>query len=335
MLNWLSLIGIMGIGCCAFAQQPISGLQRFNLEGYAQGTTYAVSYYANGEQVKKAQLDSIFQVIDQSMSLYKPSSLITKFNSDTSSEIVMDNHMQAVLKKSFQINKLSKGIFDITVKPLVSLWGFGPEKTVGIPDSNAVKEALTYVGMDKLKIRGKQLRKKDNRVEIDLNGIAQGYTVDVLYDFLLSRKIKSFLVEVGGEIRTYGYKPKDEPYKILIQRPDEAKEQRNYIIALHNKAVTTSGSYEKYRTVDNYRFSHHMDAKTGYPLKSSIITVTVIAENAMDADALDNVFMAMKPEDAVAFANSKNKIDIYLLYLDNGVVKEAYSKGFSKYIITN
>src|SRR5690606_38167801 len=247
----------MGIGCCAFAQQPISGLQRFNLEGYAQGTTYAVSYYANDEQVKKAQLDSIFQGIDQSMSLYKPNSIISKFNSDTNSEIVMDNHMQAVLKKSFKINKLSRGIFDITVKPLASLWGFGPEKTVGIPDSNVVKEALTYVGMDKLKIRGKQLRKKDNRVEIDLNCIAPGYTVDVLYDFIQSRKIKSFLVEVGGEIRTYGYKPKEEPYKILIQRPDEAKEQRNYIIALHNKAVTTSGSYEKYRTVDNYRFSHH------------------------------------------------------------------------------
>src|SRR5690606_40553863 len=130
----------MGIGCCAFAQQPISGLQRFNLEGYAQGTTYAVSYYANDEQVEKAQLDSIFQVIDQSMSLYKPSSLISKFNSDTNSEIVMDNHMQAVLKKSFQINKLSKGIFDITVKPLVSIWGLGTENKVGIPESNAVKE---------------------------------------------------------------------------------------------------------------------------------------------------------------------------------------------------
>ena len=335
MINWLNLFGILGIGCCAYAQQPISNLQRYTIEGTAQGTTYAVSYYAEDEEVSKLQLDSIFQVIDASMSLYDPNSLVSQFNNNVVSELQMDQHMKTVIKKSFEVNKQSNGIFDITVKPLVSLWGFGPEKVTGIPDSNLVQSTLAYIGMDKLRMKGNKLMKKDKRVAIDLNGIAQGYTVDVLYDFLKSKKITSFLVEVGGEIRTYGFKPQNETYKILIQRPDEAKEQRNHIISLHNKAVTTSGSYEKYRTVNNYRFSHHMDAKTGYPLKSTIITVTVIADKAMDADGLDNVFMAMKPAEAVAFANAKNKIDIYLLYLDQGIVKEAYSKGFTKYILTN
>ncbi len=335
VLKWLHLIGLMGIGCCAFAQQPISNLQRYMIEGYAQGTTYAITYYATQEMCSKAQADSLFAVIDQSMSLYKPDSKISQFNDPNCSSIQMDAHMAKVLKKSFQINKQSKGIFDITVKPLVSLWGFGPENLTAIPDSATIKETLTYVGMDKLKLRGRKLVKKDNRVSIDLNGIAQGYTVDVVHDFLLKRKVPAFIVEVGGEIKTHGYKPNQELFKVLIQRPAVAREQHNYIVALHNKAVTTSGSYEKFRTVKNYRFSHHMDAKTGYPLKSNIISVTVIADHAMEADGLDNVFMAMQPEDAVAFANTKNKIDIYLLYLDQGLVKEAYSAGFAKYIITD
>ncbi|WP_099366612.1 FAD:protein FMN transferase [Sphingobacterium sp. 1.A.4] len=335
MLRILGSILLMVIGCSAYGQQPISDLERFELFGKAQGTTYTISYYADAARVKVESIDSIFRVIDASMSLYQQDSKISSFNLASSSKIDMDKHMLQVIKKSFKINKESKGRFDITVKPLVALWGFGTKKQDGLPDSTLVQQTLQVVGLDKLKRRGNTLIKKLPGVEIDLNGIAQGYTVDVLYDFLKGNKISSFIIEVGGEIRTFGKKPDGSSYRVLVARPEQASAVPDYVINLQDKAITTSGSYEKYRTVDKYRFSHHMDPKTGYPLQSNIISVTVIAENAMDADAYDNVFMAMKPSDAIAFANKKNKMDIYLIYEEAGQVKEAFSSGFKSYLITD
>jgi len=188
------------------------------------------------------------------------------------------------------MHKESDGLFDITVMPLVSLWGFGPKKIEGIPDSLEVKVALKTVGMDKLKLRGKTLKKK-------VKGVGT--------------------------------------FKVLVQRPEQNSQGEGYILNLNNKSVTTSGSYEKFRKVKDYRFSHHMDPKTGYPLKSQTISVTVVANSAMEADAYDNIFMAMKPKDAISFANSKNIIDIYLMYLEDGQVKEAQSSGFQKYLLAD
>lgn len=325
----------MLIGCCALAQQPITALQRFELYGQAQGTTYTISYYDEKPRVNQSAIDSIFAVIDRSMSLYKKGSLINQFNANDTKRIVMDPHLATVIKKSFSIHKESKGLFDITVKPLVSLWGFGPDNRQDLPDAAAIATAMKTVGMKKLRVRGNSLLKRVPSLQIDLNGIAQGYTVDVLHDYLMAKNITQFIVEVGGEIRAYGEKPDGTPFRVLVDRPESAGKTISHVVELRNKAITTSGSYEKFRQVKDYTFSHHIDPRTGYPLKSSTIAVTVIAETAMDADAYDNVFMAMNPRDAITFANSKNIIDIYLLYLEEGQVKEGYSKGFKKYLLTD
>lgn len=330
-----NLILFLLIGCFGYSQQPISSLQRYEIFGKAQGTTYTISYYYPSEVIQKTSVDSIFNVIDKSMSLYIPESKISEFNSLSSKQIKLDPHIYKVLKSAFYVNKDSKGLFDITVKPLVELWGFGPQKLRDLPDSNQVKATLKTVGMDKLKFSGKTLKKMVRGVQIDLNGIAQGYTVDVLHDFLLKKKIKNFIVEVGGEIRTHGQKPNNESFKVLIQRPESTSTNSTFVVELTNKSITTSGSYENYRQVENYNFSHHMDPRTGYPLRSKIISVTVIANKAIEADAYDNVFMAMSPKEAVSFANSKNIMDIYLLYLEEGVVKEAFSSGFKNYLLTD
>lgn len=323
------------IGCCAYGQQPISALQKHELYGRAQGTTYTISYYAPTASIAQSSIDSIFAVIDQSMSLYKKDSQISRFNEPNTDKMKLDPHMLKVMKESFRVYKDSKGLFDVTVMPLVSLWGFGPKEVIDIPDSLTIRETMEHVGMDKLRLWGKTLKKKAPKVEVDLNGIAQGYTVDVLHDFLLKKKIASFIVEVGGEIRAYGTKPDQSTFKVLVQRPEQAIGGSDHILELRNKAVTTSGSYDKFRKVKDYRFSHHMDPKTGFPIQSQIISVTVVANTAMEADAYDNVFIAMKPEDAISFANSKNIIDIYLMYLEEGTVKEAQSAGFKKYLLTD
>jgi len=332
VINYFNTILLLLIGCLAYGQQPISNLKQFEIFGEAQGTTYQISYYHDAAIISKNSLDSIFQVIDQSMSLYKKDSKINTFNQSKDKFMLLDNHMKAVVKKSFRFYKESKGKFDVTVKPLVSLWGFGPEKTKVIPDSALVRETLKDVGMEKLVLKGNKLIKKVPNIQLDLNGIAQGYTVDVIYEYLKKHAVGSFLIEVGGEIRTRGLKPNQEEYRILIARPDSMNQGSNYVVGLKNKSITTAGSYENFRTVGNYKFSHHMDPNTGYPLKSTIISATVITESAIDADGYDNVIMAMEPKEAIAFANKKNKMDIYLIYLDGAEIKEAYSKGFEKYI---
>ena len=326
---------MMLIGCGVYAQQPISSLQKHELFGRAQGTTYTITYYSTVQSISQSSIDSIFNVIDQSMSLYKKNSNISIFNNPKTVKQKLDPHMLKVVKESFRVYRDSKGLFDITVMPLVSLWGFGPQKVTDIPDSAKILETLKIVGMDKLKLKGKTLIKKVKGVQIDLNGIAQGYTVDVLYDFLIKKNIMDFIVEVGGEIRTHGLKPGNVPFKVLVQRPEMAGEGKSFVLKLEDKSITTSGSYEKYREVKNYKFSHHIDPQTGYPLKSQTISVTVLANSAMEADAYDNVFMAMKPDDAISFANAKNIVDIYLIYLEDGEVKEAYSSGFQKYLLTD
>lgn len=325
----------MLFGCWCYAQQPNSALNKHEIFGTAQGTTYTITYFHADPIISKSSVDSVFQVIDESMSLYLDSSQIVRFNQSDTDQLALDEHMSNVLKKSFEVYEKSEGRFDVTVKPLVALWGFGPDGPSELPDSVTVRQTLERVGMDKLELKGNILQKIIPGVEIDLNGIAQGYTVDVLYDFLRDQKVESFIVEVGGEIRTLGLKPDGQAFKILVQRPEHISEGEDFILHLIDKSVTTSGSYEQFREVDGYRFSHQIDPIGGYPLASSTISVTVVCEEAIDADAYDNVFMAMDPREALEFANSENKIDIYLMYLDEGVVKEAYSKGFSKYLLTN
>jgi len=271
--------------------------------------------------------------IDRSLSNYLPSSLLSTFNRPDVDEITVDAYLKDVLEYSFRMHKQSKGMFDLTVSPLVNLWGFGPDKNTNIPDSNLIASTLKKVGMDKLIFKNGILKKREKNVSIDVNGIAQGYSVDVLANLLLRKGIKDFMIEIGGEIIVKGTKPNQEPFKIAIQRPHEMDKKVDYVVLLKDKAITTSGNYEQYRKYQGRKISHHIHPKTGYPIEGSIISATVIADTAMEADALDNVFITMRPDQAIRFANARKKIDIYLIYEEGGIIKEAYSNNFSTYLL--
>ncbi|MBE8712296.1 FAD:protein FMN transferase [Sphingobacterium hungaricum] len=323
------------IVCLFITQNAFAQQSQFQINGFAQGTTYAITYYSSKEIVIKKEIDSLLVDIDQSMSIYKRNSDISNFNAVETDCIVVDSYLQDVLRFAFKTYKESNGLFDITVKPLVSLWGFGPEKVINYPDSAKVSETLNSVGMDKLVFSKNKLCKKAKGISIDVNGIAQGYSVDVVAKYLSKRGIKDYIVEIGGEVVARGVKPNQENFRIAVQRPGQENNETNYIIELKNKAITTSGSYEKFRMYKSQKISHHINPKTGYPFTSSILSATVIANTGMESDALDNVLIAMHPDEAIRFANSRKKIDIYLIYEENGILKEGFSKGFSKYISPN
>jgi thiamine biosynthesis lipoprotein len=311
-------------------------LQEFKIKGYAQGTSYSITYYAKEEWVKKESVDSILNVIDQSMSLYKPNSLLTKFNESTAG-IAVDFHFMKVYKRANSIFRDTEGKFDVTVAPLVQAWGFGPKKMEKFPDDATIKQLLKCVGMDKLVCSYLMLKKKNACVQVDFNGIAQGYSVDVIAEYLELHKVNRYMVEVGGELRINGTKPDKQLFKVGIEGPTNktlSDQNIKHILQFKKGAITTSGNYQKYVMNGNQRISHLIDPKTGYPLKNEMISVTVFAKDAITADGYDNALMAMSVKEALKFAAKRKNMELYIIYTKpNGELADTLSAGFKKMIV--
>jgi len=269
--------------------------QQYQLEGRAQGTTYTIKYIGVDSIIKQKSVDSIFKVIDQSLSLYHPNSLINQFNAN--GKVQMDFHMHQVVEKALEVNKISGGAFDITVKPLVDLWGFGVKKNFSsIPVATEIQKVLQVIGSKNLVIKKDSLLALKKGVQIDCNGIAQGYTVDVIAGFLEQNGLKDFMVEVGGEIKVLGKNGMGENWKVGVEAAEIIAGEWhpiNSIIELNDEAITTSGVYRNFFNFKGERYSHILNPKTGFPVKNKIVAVTVIAENAITADAWDNALMVM------------------------------------------
>lgn len=328
----------MGIACWSLwtGAADNSGLTRYHLTGYAQGTTYAITYYAQSQLVPKAVVDSILSGIDSSMSLYKPYSLINKINDAGKAVQITDVHFHRVLRRSFELYRQSGGLFDITVAPLVQLWGFGVEAVHHLPDSAAVDSVLRCVGMDKIRLKGRKLIKAQPCVQLDMNGIAQGYSVDVLADHLERRGVDRYLVELGGELRVKGPKPDGTPFRIGIERPMQSEGAVTVVddvVEVAAGAITTAGNYRKFLQEGDRRVSHHIDPRTGYPFNTEIISATVYSQDAMTADGYDNIIMAMPVADAIAFVDRSKEMEVFIVYRDKqGSVKDTMSMGFKEMI---
>ena len=306
--------------------------KRFSITGVAQGTTYSIIYYAEDSIVSKTMIDQQLMSLDSSLSLYKSYSLINQFNNSTSG-ITVDKHLMQVVKESIVTYKQTNGLFDITVQPLVQAWGFGVTKTKDIPDSNTIKNILPCVNTKLLRLKENKLSKAKPCVKIDLNGIAQGYSVDVLTALLEKHGIKNYIVELGGEIRVKGRKqPSGEKMKIGIESPNEDAFENHplqKIISLDKGAITTSGSYRKYYESKGEKITHLIHPKTGYPHKNELISVTVYAKDAITADAYDNALMLMGLKRALAFVEKRKDISAYFIYKDNkGAIADTASTAF-------
>ncbi|GAA4442466.1 FAD:protein FMN transferase [Pontibacter saemangeumensis] len=309
-----------------------SELKQFQIRGLAQGTSYQVTYYAKDSSLNKAQITSVLAQIDSSLSIYKPYSLISQFNRSATG-IRPDRHLRKVVKKAQQVSRKTGGAFDITVLPLVQAWGFGATPVPALPDTAAIQDLLPCVGADKIHLSRGQLRKDAPCVQIDVNGIAQGYTVDVLADFLEKNGIRDYLVELGGEIRVKGRKPDGKPMAIGIEGPSAGSPGDAYpiqkIIRLEKGAITSSGNYRKFYQSGSRKISHLIDPKTGFPLDNELISVTVWAGDAMTADAYDNALMGMGLEKAFAYLRGQKELQAYFIYRQaDGAVADTATAGF-------
>ena len=336
-MNKLLLAGIL-LWTTAVSAQQKPALQLVACEGKAQGTYYIVKYLSADTTSLQPRIDSIFRVIDQSLSLYKPGSVINRFNE--TGQVQMDEHMQAVIQKALFTNKVTAGLFDITVKPLVYLWGFGVNKPSfkGVPPPDSINAAMSYIGSRYLRVKGDQLYATKKGVQIDCNGIAQGYTVDVLGNFLTAQGIDNYLVDVGGELCAKGHNHQHKVWSVGIERPspgDTTYEPVQGLVRLPDKGIATSGNYRRFFDQGRTRFAHTIHPLTGVALHNNIISVTVIAKDCFTADAFDNPLILMGVEKGLAYiaAHPKYGLEAIYIYKDkDSTIKEAFSKGFKQYM---
>lgn len=303
------------------------------ISGAAQGTSYHITYVAGEHSNYRESFDSIFRQIDRSLSTYDTGSLISKINRNDTS-ITVDPYFSDVFHKSVETSEKTKGLFDITVAPVINAYGFGFTKrervTKGLIDS-----LLRFVGYKKVRLAGNKVVKDMPQVMLDFNAIAQGYTVDVLASFLESKGIKNYMVEVGGELKAKGTKLNDSSWTVGIQTPDENDAEAAPLFArvrINNKSLATSGNYKLFYVEEGNKYAHIIDPFTGYPAKNNLLSATVIANDCMTADAYATSFMVMGLEKSKQFLSENKDLDleVFFIYDDNGVWKKYATKYFEE-----
>jgi FAD:protein FMN transferase len=305
------------------------------IAGFTQGTTYHITYESKrGEDLKK-QIDSLLADFDNSLSTYLPNSLISRFNKNEPG-LHADKKFRDVFIKSYEVYKKTDGAFDITVAPIVNALGFGTTDTLNV-DSTMIDSLLQYVGMEKVKLQGDTLVKSDKHVTLDVNALAQGYSVDVVVDYLEHRKIRNYMVEIGGEIRAGGKNEKGEYWRIGIDKPVDSNNipgtELQSVVRLNNRSLATSGNYRKFYVKNGIKYVHTINPKTGYPVISNLLSATVVAKDCITADAYATAFMVIGTDRSIRFLNENRFLDGYLIYSDEkGDFKVFYTRGLKKYI---
>ena len=325
LLPFCALLVLLLTGCGPKKLSPYR-----KIAGFTQGTTFHITYEDKANQDLSGAVDSIFKVFDLTFSEYIPNSIVSRINKNDSTALFDDMFVE-VYNKSLEVYRETHGAFDLTVGPLVNAWGFGPEKKAKV-DSATIDSLLQYIGMDKIRLEGRRLIKKLPGIDIDVNSIAQGYSVDVVYRYFEQLGIQNFMVEIGGEVRTKGKNPKGETWRIGVDKPVEgnnvAGEDLQTIILLDNKAITTSGNYRKFFEENGVKYSHIIDPHTGYPYKNSLLSVTVIANDALTADGYDTGLMVLGLEGARELLKLHPELEAYMIYSDaNGKFQVEYTKG--------
>lgn len=307
------------------------------VEGFAQGTTYHITYLDENERFFKKEIDSILQQFDLSVSTYNPNSIISKINSNKKN-VKLDSYFITCFKKAKEIWKSTDGAFDPTVYSLVNAWGFGPGKKQKI-EQKRIDSILKFVGLNLIELKSSKIIKKDPRVALDFNAFAQGYSVDVISNFLNSKGIKSYIVEIGGEVFAKGKMNDGSNWIIGVEKPIDNKSSENPAlmnIQLNGYAVATSGNYRKYIIENGVKYSHHIDPKTGYPAKNNLLSVSVISKECITSDANATGILVMGLDKAKSFLKKHPELEAFLIYSDeNGNYQFYETPNFKKFALNN
>ena len=319
----LMIIGLAVLASCG--KQP----EKVVLQGLAQGSYYAVTYYDEQNRNFQREIDSIFHAVDMSVNLWVDSSIISKVNRNE--EVALDSIFIDNFNIAQEAARLSDGYFDPTISPIVAAWGFsyksGDSLTPQLIDS--LRQLVDYRN---IRIENGKVVKENPAMTLDFNAIAQGYTSDLIARFLESRGVKNFLVDTGGEIMARGEKPDGKPWIVGIEKPAENMDSERIVqtrIALCDKGLVTSGSTRKYVERNGKRYSHCINPKTGYPVEHQLLSVTVMAENSVWADALASICMVMGMELSLPLIQGMDGVEAYYIFVNGQNELETFAtEGF-------
>ena len=295
---------------------------QIEISGLTMGTSYNVKIISNNREGQykvelKEQIDSILISINNQMSTYLFNSEISTFNNKESTlPFQISDEFSYVIERSLHWAKETEGAFDITLVPLLYLWGFGPGQTGGLkdifPDEKTIENRKIHMGYDKLFINKNYLEKTDPFIKIDLNAIAKGFGVDVICSFLNSKGMNNYMVEIGGEVRCSGYNRKKESWMIAVENP-ESDNEISWAVPLNNMSMATSGDYRNYYEIDNERYSHEIDPRSGYPAQTDIASATVVTSQCIDADALATALIIFGIDKAIQLIEDTSNTEAFLI----------------------
>jgi len=287
------------------------------LKGNALGTTFSVKYKSNTNY--SSSIDSLFHVINNSLSTYHPNSIISSINQGNSNTIT-DVHFENVYHKAFRIYTETNGYFDPTVGNLVNAWGFGPKKNNPTPDSLKIKELMKNVGFEKIKLSNHKIYKENPSIFIDFNAIAKGYAADAIGLFFESKNIDNYMVEIGGEMRVRGVNPKGKHWRVGIEKPlTDGTRAIESTVQLNNQSMATSGNYRKFKIDEQgNKYVHTINPKTGFTEQNDLLSASVIStKDCADVDAYATAFMAMGVNKTKLFIQKHSELHVFLIYIDD------------------
>ena len=293
-------IGLVALAMCRTKEAETQALSYHKLEGSVFHTIYHITY--QGDRDYHDEIKQLFKEFDGSLSMFNDTSIITRMNNcDTS--VVANRYFRHVFTKAMEVSEATGGAFDITVAPLVNLWGFGFKNSDNVSQA-AIDSILQFVGYKTVHLDEEgHLHKDDPRTIMDASSIAKGYMSDVVADFLRKQGVENYMVEIGGEVALNGVNPKGSRWSIGINKPTDDSTQVNSelqdILYMSEGGVATSGNYRNFYYKDGKKYAHTIDPHTGYPIQQDILSSTVIARDCMTADAYATAFMVLGKEKAM------------------------------------
>lgn len=286
-------------------------------EGNALGTYFCITYSGEENRELTEKIDSILRKVNDNFSIFDTLSQVSLINHNCTNELTPE--LASVLTLAQKISSETEGAFDITVAPLINLWGFGKERTINA-DSVSVDSVQQFVGYNKISYCNGKLYKADPRITLNFNAIAKGWAVDKVSELLVKSGYTDFVIDIGGEVTAQGSR-NGKPWRVGIQVPTETADgpiAAMKAIELNNAAVATSGNYRNYHEVNGKRYSHILNPTTGYPERSSLLSVTVVAENCTIADAYATAFMVMGREKTRQYLQKHPELSVCFIYDEQG-----------------
>ena len=308
------------------------------LEGKTMGTTYHIKYYDEKAQLSpqklQSQIDAVLVNVNQSMSTYIENSEINTFNRLPANNIMpISEDFRAVVSESIRLGKSTKTL-DVTMGPLIDLWGFGPDKKpTNRPSDEELASMVEKIGIDKLILTEQGLAKTIDGLELSFSATAKGYGIDKVAQLLESHNITNYMVEIGGELRIAGEKPNSQDWKIAIEQPDAQPGERKVhrVLSPGTNGIATSGDYRIFYKMDGEIYTHLIDPVTGMPIKHDLVSVTVLHPSAMTADGLATALTVMGMEKAQAYAQ-QHDLPVYLIGKSKDGLVTYSSPAFKPYL---